>query len=159
MAKGVAAFLETLSTEQADFWATYILSELSAAGKLLMHLEPSAKVLDLGCGTGTFSINLAPQVHEVTALDLGFTQLQLLQCRVEEAGIQNLRLVCAGDRRHLPFPNASFDVVLLNGVLKWIPRDQPGNPRDLQIQSSGRDQPGVEAVGNVVHGDGQSLQP
>lgn len=131
--RGVAAFLETLPTDQADFWATYILSELSAAGKLLMHLEPAAKVLDLGCGTGTFSINLAPQVEQVTALDLGLTQLQLLQYRIEEAGIQNLRLVCAGDRRYLPFPNASFDVVLLNGVLKWIARDQPGNPRDLQI--------------------------
>ncbi len=131
--KGVAAFLETLPVEQADFWATYILSEMSAAGKLLLNLDPAAKVLDLGCGTGTFSINLAHQVGEVTALDLGLTQLQMLEARREEAGIQNLRLVCAGDGRHLPFPDASFDIVLLNGVLKWIAADRPGNPRDLQI--------------------------
>lgn len=129
---GVASFLGTKSLRGGDFWARYFLPEARAAGRLLLPANPSAKVLDLGCGIGPLSINFARYVNEVFALDCGLAQLQLLRLRAEQARIANLRLVCAGDRQHLPFPAGTFDVVLLNGILEWVGTRGGGNPRQRQ---------------------------
>jgi ubiquinone/menaquinone biosynthesis C-methylase UbiE len=130
--KGVAAFLGTKSIPNADSWAAYFSPETRAAGRLLLPANPNARVLDLGCGIGPLSINFARYFDEVVGVDHGLTQLQLLRLRASEAEIRNLRVVCAGDRQHLPFPAESFDVVLLNGVLEWVANMQTGSPRHRQ---------------------------
>ena len=130
--KGVANFLQGRSGPDGDFWARYFTPESRAAGRLLLPADPQAKVLDLGCGVGPLSINFARYTHEVVAADRGLNQLQLLKLRAEESGIHNLHLVCAGDRKHLPFASETFDVVLLNGVLEWVASSLNGNPRDRQ---------------------------
>ncbi len=130
--RGLRTFLDSLPLAKADFLARYIIPEARAAGKLLLNLDPSAKVLDLGCGSGTLSINLARSVDQVVSVDRGLSQLNLVRLRAKEAGLTNLRLVCAGDRVHLPFPAESFDLVILNGVLEWVGSSRPGNPRALQ---------------------------
>jgi len=126
---GVRCFLEPKSLGSADFWARYFIPESRAAGRLLLPANSSARVLDLGCGIGPLSINFARYFDEVVGVDHGFTQLQLLRLRAQQAGIGNLRLVCAGDRRYLPFPAEQFDIVLLNGVLEWVGTRNFGNPR------------------------------
>ncbi len=130
--KGLAAFLESQPLAKADFLARYMFPEARAGGKLLLNLDTSARVLDLGCGSGTLTVNLARSVSEVIGVDAGLSQLRLVYLRAKEAGLCNLRLVCAGDRQHLPFPAESFDIVFLNGVLEWVGCNRPGNPRDLQ---------------------------
>jgi ubiquinone/menaquinone biosynthesis C-methylase UbiE len=130
--KGVSAFLSTKSIHDADSWAGYFTPETRAAGRLLLPASSSAKVLDLGCGIGPVSINFARYAGEVVSVDRGLAQLQLLRLRAIEANIRNLRVVCAGDRRHLPFPAESFDVVVLNGVLEWVASTQTGSPRHHQ---------------------------
>lgn len=130
--KGVAAFLAKKSLRNADEWAAYFTPETRAAGRLLLPANPNAKVLDLGCGIGPLSINFARHASEVVGVDHGLKQLQLLKLRALEADIGNLRVVCAGDRAHLPFAAESFDTVLLNGVLEWVASMQTGDPRQHQ---------------------------
>lgn len=130
--KGVAAFLAKKSLRNADEWAAYFTPETRAAGRLLLPANPNAKVLDLGCGIGPLSINFARHASEVVGVDHGLKRLQLLKLRALEADIGNLRVVCAGDRAHLPFAAESFDTVLLNGVLEWVASMQTGDPRQHQ---------------------------
>jgi SAM-dependent methyltransferase len=128
--KGVAAFLGRKSVSEADSWAGYLSPETRAAGRLLLPSNPGARVLDLGCGIGPLSINFARHAKEVVGVDRGLAQLLLLSLRAREAGIGNLRLICAGDRKRLPFPEKSFDVVLLNGVLELVASTRKsGSPR------------------------------
>lgn len=127
--QGVRCFLETKPLGVADFWARYFIPETRAAGRLLLPANSSARVLDLGCGIGPLSINFARYFDEVIGVDRGLTQLQLLRLRGQQAGIENLRHVCAGDRRYLPFPAERFDIVLLNGVLEWIGTRNASDPR------------------------------
>lgn len=44
---------------------------------LLKHLKGNSKVLDLACGTGTYSLALALKGHRVDAIDLGEEMIQL----------------------------------------------------------------------------------
>jgi ubiquinone/menaquinone biosynthesis C-methylase UbiE len=62
-------------------------------------------VLDVGCGTGWFSQHAARRRARVTSLDIG---IQLLA----EARRKCPTRVVAGDACRLPFPDASFDVVI-----------------------------------------------
>jgi SAM-dependent methyltransferase len=94
------------------------------AWKLFLELRPESRVLDLGCGLGNLTRNLAPHVGEVVALDLTWERLLFAQRRFAKfnAG-DRITLVAGGDGTHLPFPDGHFDCIALSGVLEWIADD------------------------------------
>lgn len=68
------------------------------------------KVLDIACGTGNAAILAARFKAEVTGIDLAARLIEVARQRAEAEGVQATFLV--GDAADLPFPDASFDVVL-----------------------------------------------
>ena len=56
--------------------------------------------------------------------------------RVREAGFANVTALAGGNATHLPFPDVSLDVVVLNGVLEWVPVSFPDivDPREAQLR-------------------------
>jgi arsenite methyltransferase len=87
------------------------------------RLTPGERVLDLGSGAGTDSLIAAQMVGEqgrVTGIDM--TQEMLAKARAAAAEIEatNVEFV-EGEAERLPFPDASFDVVISNGVIDLIP--------------------------------------
>jgi ubiquinone/menaquinone biosynthesis C-methylase UbiE len=85
-----------------------------------VNFPDSARVLDIGCGTGPQARRLAtwPGVGEVVGVD----QLEPFLERARElaANIPNLSFQPA-DARKLPFEDASFDVVVLHTLLTHVP--------------------------------------
>src|SRR5665647_1031796 len=72
--------------------------------------EPGMKVLDVGCGTGNFSVKLAHQGCQITGIDLSAEMLKVAR----EKARQNPDLVMefkAMDFNQLDFDNESFDAV------------------------------------------------
>lgn len=55
-----------------------------------IHKEPQNTVLDLGCGNGTVTLEIASQVKQVTAVDMSEEMLQLVQKNAQEKGISNI---------------------------------------------------------------------
>jgi ubiquinone/menaquinone biosynthesis C-methylase UbiE/aminoglycoside phosphotransferase (APT) family kinase protein len=106
--------------------------EARAVGKFLLALPPQSRILDLGCGLGALTFNLSRCCDEVVAMDLTLEHLQWVRACATANGVNNIVPVCGGDALHLPFPDGSFDVVMLNGVLEWTPVGFPGNPTDVQ---------------------------
>jgi arsenite methyltransferase len=89
----------------------------------LGRLSPGERVLDLGCGAGTDSLIAAQMVGEhghVTGVDMTPEMLAKARAAAAEMGAQNIEFVAA-EAEHLPFPDASFDVVISNGVIDLIP--------------------------------------
>lgn len=111
----------------------YILGCGRAGWQYLLPINKTAKVLDLGCGWGTLAWSLSNSCGHVVACDSTLERMQLLGLRRQFDGLKNLQLVCAGDGNYLPFSSGTFDIVVVNGVLEWVPSGLFGNPRDVQL--------------------------
>lgn len=55
-----------------------------------IHKEPHYTVLDLGCGNGTLTLEVARHVKQVTAVDMSKKMLQLVQENAEKKRISNI---------------------------------------------------------------------
>jgi arsenite methyltransferase len=89
----------------------------------LGRLEPGERVLDLGCGAGTDTLVAAQMVGpegRVTGIDMTPEMLAKARWAADLLRAENVQLVEAEAER-LPFPDASFDVVMSNGVIDLVP--------------------------------------
>ena len=87
----------------------------------LAALTPGTRVLDLGSGSGTDSFAAAQLVGpsgQVTGVDM--TDEQLAKADRLRRGAAHIRFV-QGRLEDLPFDDASFDVVISNGVVNLCP--------------------------------------
>ena len=80
-----------------------------------------ARVLDAGCGPGSYVPATAALARDVVALDIAHVRL---------TGIDDAGRVC-GDVQALPFPDASFDVAMAMHMLYHVP-DIPAAARELR---------------------------
>lgn len=110
----------------------YILGSGRAGWKFLLPLTRSSRVLDIGCGWGAVAHSMSESCDCVMAMDATLERLQFLRIRAEQENIEGLRFVCSGDGNYLPFDDGAFDIVIMNGVLEWIPSGKSGHPQALQ---------------------------
>lgn len=76
----------------------------------LSGIKPGATVLDIGCGPGRHSIELAERGYQVTGVDISKTFIDLATAEAAERGLDNVRFE-VGDARTLSF-DGRFDLVL-----------------------------------------------
>jgi len=93
------------------------------------HLTPGARVLEVGCGTGTTALKLAPDVAEITATDLSSEMIAIAREKAEAAGVTNVHFeVAALDAA--PSVAGGYDAVLAFNLLHLM-RDVPAAIRAL----------------------------
>jgi SAM-dependent methyltransferase len=91
----------------------------NSAGYLLPHLTAGARLLDVGCGPGTITVDLAARAGEVVAIDAAEDILGQARAEAEQRGQANVTFQ-PGDVYHLDFPDGSFDVVHAHQVLQHL---------------------------------------
>jgi ubiquinone/menaquinone biosynthesis C-methylase UbiE len=93
----------------------------NSAAYLLPYLSPGAALLDVGCGPGTITADLATLVApgRVTAIEPTEAALDLARVELAGRGIDTVDLITA-DVHALDFPAASFDVVHAHQVLQHV---------------------------------------
>jgi ubiquinone/menaquinone biosynthesis C-methylase UbiE len=91
--------------------------ELAAPG-------PGENVLEVATGTGVQLVELARRNPggRTVGVELADGMLRRTRARRRSAGLGRVELT-AGDARDLPFPDASFDVVVNSYMLDLLPRD------------------------------------
>lgn len=81
--------------------------------------RPTDRVVDLGCGWGTFGFALAERVAEVVGVDFSEKSIEICRRRLEERPAANLRFVRA-DAGDTGLPGASAEVVLAADLFEHL---------------------------------------
>src|SRR4051812_12869972 len=95
---------------------------LGKVSKLLgAHPGPYARSLEIGAGTGYFSLNLLQTgvIEHATCTDISPGMLTTLEGNAAELGLDVETAAC--DASELPFDDESFDLVLGHAVLHHLP--------------------------------------
>ncbi|KAH9851526.1 hypothetical protein C2E23DRAFT_732734 [Lenzites betulinus] len=108
-----------------DVWDN--LWQQQMGGSITMHLfeTPPARVLELGCGTGTWVLNAAREWKDSYFVGLDVVPLHpdLLQVGSFDLA-SRITWVQANFLEKLPFPNEEFDYVRLVRVARGVPEDK-----------------------------------
>ncbi len=84
-----------------------------------LKIEPGARVLEIGVGTG-LSLDAYPSHCHVTGIDLAPDMLERAQERVNQNGWRHVTLA-QGDALDLQFEDSSFDYVMAFHVISVVP--------------------------------------
>ncbi len=93
----------------------------NSAAYLLPHLVPGMALLDVGCGPGTITVDLAARVApgRVTAVEVTEAALQLARAQAGAQGTGNVGFAVT-DVHALDLPDDAFDVVHAHQVLQHL---------------------------------------
>jgi ubiquinone/menaquinone biosynthesis C-methylase UbiE len=87
-----------------------------------LNIPAGTRLLDVACGAGQLTIPAARKGIEVTGLDLAANLVQQARARAAE---EDLKIqVDEGDAENLPYPDASFDVVMSLSGSMFAPRPE-----------------------------------
>jgi len=89
----------------------------NSAAYLAPHLRPDDLLLDVGCGPGSITVDLASRVGRVVGVDLSEEVLEEARARAE--GVSNVSFAAA-DVYDLPFEDGTFDVVHAHQTLQHV---------------------------------------
>ena len=84
-------------------------------------LGPGRRALEIGCGTGLFTAQVAGSGALVEGIDLSPDLLAAARART--AALPNVSLTC-GNAEQMPYPDASFDAVYGSSVLHHLDLDR-----------------------------------
>ena len=93
----------------------------SFVSPLTTHHSPLTTILDIGCGTGFLSHNLAERFPEASILgcDISHSMIKVASCKLQVARDKKIHLITT-DGEILPCKNESFDIAASNLTYQWI---------------------------------------
>ena len=107
-----------------------------------LHLPPSARVLDVACGTGNLAIPAARQGARVTGIDIAPNLLVQARDRASAEGLD--AVFEEGDAEQLPYADADFDVAMSMFGAMFAPRPELAAAELARVCRSG----GIIAMAN-----------
>lgn len=82
----------------------------------LFERDPSARLLDLGCGDGTFTIEVAQRIGTKYACGVDYNME-----RVDKARARGINALVADLNKPLPLESESLDVICVSDVIDFVP--------------------------------------
>lgn len=109
--------------QTTDVVEAYETKRFSGGGRLiddrekravLDAIEPATdkRVLEIGCGTGRFTVLLAERGADIVGLDISVPMLREGRGKARRIGVDDHLELVRGDAARLPFPDDHFDTVL-----------------------------------------------
>jgi SAM-dependent methyltransferase len=103
---------------EATIYRDRLFSVLKLARSLALPNE--ARILEVGCGAGLATVELARLGYSVQAVDAVPAMIARTRRAAAEAGVENRVDAQLGDVRNLTFADDSFHLVIAVGVLPWV---------------------------------------
>lgn len=148
MKEKVIEFYDSLAPEydreQEEF--SFIRKPESEAVLALLKktVRTDQSVLEIGAGTGRFTLGIARSAATVTAVDISRKMLDLLARKAAEKGVRNINPV-PGDFRDMNF-DGKFDLIVSFSAIEYIK-----DPKSLFMKISGLLKPGGRLILTTAH--------
>ena len=85
------------------------------------QLRPDSTVLEIGCGTGSLALSMAPHAGHIHGLDLSSEMLRIAEQKRQTQGVGNVTFRQGTLDAEAPFPRESFDSVWAYSILHLVP--------------------------------------
>lgn len=146
--KNVIEFYDSIAPgydrEQEEF-SFVRLPEREAVNSILKNiLRGDLSVLEIGAGTGRFTLEIAPLVKKVDATDISQNMLDLLAKKAEEKAVRNVTS-SRGDFLEMSFAE-KYDLIVSFSAIEYI-----NDPRALFAKISGLLKPGGQLLLTTAH--------
>ena len=127
---------------QQHFWLEVPHPFLTRARlRRILAPQPGERVLEVGPGTGYYSLDVAEQIAPDGVLDILDLQQEMLDHTMRKASERHITNIVPtqGDAQELPYPDATFDAAYMTVTLGEVP-DQDAALRELRrvLKPSGR---------------------
>lgn len=118
----------------------------TAAALTLLTPKNDMRLLDIGCGTGNFSLKLARQGCRVTGIDIAQNMLAQAQAKAASAGlpIEFYKMDCA----RMGFADNSFDTVLSMAAFEFVADARQAYNEMKRVVKPG----GIIVIGTIQQG-------
>ena len=124
------------SAKKLETISSYIFSTANDFPEYLRHpyifyveqlsnlIKPQMRVLELCCGDGIHTIDLARTGAKITSTDIAENSIELARIRLEREGYSNVTFEVADAQDLRNFSDNSFDVVTCVGSLSYVDLDK-----------------------------------
>lgn len=103
--------------------------------RFLLPVNPSFKVLVIGCGWGAVPSCLADIFGQIFVVDTIMEKIEFLNIRIRQQNTRNVYPIFIRGIEFLPFNSQAFDIIVFNGF-PWEFSSQPTFKKILKITSS-----------------------
>ena len=100
-------------------------------------LHPEARLLDVGCGTGSTILTLSEEVAEAHGLDVSPQMMRIAREKAVAQGVDNAFFHVGAFGEDLPFDDESFDVVCAYSILHLVANRQQAIRRLYRLTKPG----------------------
>lgn len=105
--------------------------------RIRAHLKPTDRVLELGCGTGSTALRLAPLVAHYNATDYSAEMIAIAREKQAESDVTNLDFTVV-QAAEGALPEIPFDAILAFNVLHLLPdRDKVFADTSCRLRTGG----------------------
>ncbi|GAB5445696.1 class I SAM-dependent methyltransferase [Gymnodinialimonas sp.] len=116
---------KTFWDKAAPKYATSAISDMegyrATLARTIAHLSPTDRVLELGCGTGSTALELAPNVARITATDISPAMIEIAREKAAKAGANNITFVTGATGDPEITETAPHDAILALNLLHLLP--------------------------------------
>ena len=104
--------------EQTNFFQERIVENI--LNLACSQLNPNAKILDLGCGTGYLFLRFLNRGFKLTGVDLSSEMIQVLENSIAEKEKERARLVVGDVESYIDKNIKKFDLVVFSAVMHHL---------------------------------------
>lgn len=98
--------------------------------KIQSYLKPDMDVLEIGCGTGTTALKLAPYANSILATDFSEGMIEIAKEKAQQQNINNVTFACTDIADLMSSSDKKYDMIMAHSVLHLI------NNKTLTIQQA-----------------------
>lgn len=95
----------------------HLIEFLLSLFTLEKYINKHANVIDIGCGTGNYSVALSDKCNSILAVDMMDNLLDILRNKIEKMRISNITCLCSNVLEVPNIVNKKFDLILCMGPM------------------------------------------